>query len=627
MRKYYGKNYLADAEGMFDVDCSAGRVNPFDNEKITYENGERSFTAVCEKDGFTIKSEICEENGVYVRRDSFTNTGSRDITLYKYLCGFKLEGGLTSVYTQHNGWCGESLGKWQELVSEISVKNEGHRLTDGGAPYAAIYSENSGMGRAFNLVAGSGWIMRISKMTEAGKNYVSLKAGMNDSALNLTVYAGETVTMPEIIFYDFKDKTEMNAHKLHEYVNKAMPRKTLPVIFNTWFVNFDNVTAELILSQAEKAAYLGAEYFVIDAGWFGNGDAWSSQIGEWYENTKGALCGKMAEIAEKVRSCGMKFGLWLEPERALDTAKISSEHPEYFFGEKGQRFLDFTNPAAAEYIKNVIFGLIDKYGIEFLKFDFNASAHYAPQRDAHYRYYMAHKKLIEEIRGKYPGIYIENCASGGMRCELGQMKLFDGVWFSDNQNPYDGMRIYRDTLLRMPTSMIEKWGVFATNNGFVSKYQRQGEHDRFMTVTGPTWDTAAVIDIEYMKQFLSFGAIGITCNLDMVNDGAREALKAHIKEFKQNREFYRTCITRIIAATDEITVLQYSDVQYKRNIIAIYCENAKQTDYTLYPRLNHEKVYVYANEEAGGKELCENGIRLNISNPQKCCMLEIKERD
>ena len=84
------------------------------------------------------------------------------------------------------------------------------------------------------------------------------------------------------------------------------------------------------LPNIEKAAQLGVEYFVIDAGWFGKGENWARARCDWEENLDFGFKGRMLEAAELVRASGMKFGLWLEPESAVRTAAAVEAYPEYY---------------------------------------------------------------------------------------------------------------------------------------------------------------------------------------------------------------------------------------------------------------------------------------------------------
>ena len=101
--------------------------------------------------------------------------------------------------------------------------------------------------------------------------------------------------------------------------------------------------------------------------------------------------------------------------------------------------------------------LIEKYNIEYMKFDFNANLAYDKKREAFYHYHKGYTKFINAVRSRYPDIYIECCASGGYRMELENLKRFDSFWFSDNQSPYEGLQtseekqIFRDFIENFKT--------------------------------------------------------------------------------------------------------------------------------------------------------------------------------
>jgi len=61
------------------------------------------------------------------------------------------------------------------------------------------------------------------------------------------------------------------------------------------------------------------------------------------------MAGRMTEFADLVRSLGMKFGLWMEPERALPTSKAAKEHPEFYLeGDAEPEFLFLNLPRTAQ---------------------------------------------------------------------------------------------------------------------------------------------------------------------------------------------------------------------------------------------------------------------------------------
>ena len=75
---------------------------------------------------------------------------------------------------------------------------------------------------------------------------------------------------------------------------------------------------------------MGVELFLIDAGWFGFTEDWAAEIGNWTENQIGGYKGRVRELGDYVRSLGMKFGMWLEPERVLKNTEAYKSHPEYY---------------------------------------------------------------------------------------------------------------------------------------------------------------------------------------------------------------------------------------------------------------------------------------------------------
>jgi alpha-galactosidase len=180
----------------------------------------------------------------------------------------------------------------------------------------------------------------------------------------------------------------------------------------------------------------------------------------------------------------------LKQKRALANVPAVRNHPEYFIKEAHNYFLDYANPDANEYMTEVVCSLVEKYGIEFIKFDFNADCLYDNQNSSFYRYHTGHREFINKLRKRYPDMYIQNCASGGTRMDLGQSTYFDGVWFSDNQNLFDDIKIIRNTLLRLPPSVIERWAVLKSVDGFSTVYSSGKRTDRLLTVKGATWQDA-----------------------------------------------------------------------------------------------------------------------------------------
>src|SRR4029077_3151719 len=94
--------------------------------------------------------------------------------------------------------------------------------------------------------------------------------------------------------------------------------------YNTWFLYGTEIDEDLMIAEMDRAAALGIELFVVDAGWYvGAGEAdrfdFSSGLGSWTVDPVKFPSG-LARLAVYAHGLGMKFGLWVEPERvALST--------------------------------------------------------------------------------------------------------------------------------------------------------------------------------------------------------------------------------------------------------------------------------------------------------------------
>lgn len=358
-----------------------------DGNRITTEFSDNGFKSVREK--FTVSGEYKNFDGVYTRKDTFVNTTDEDIHINDYKYRFTFPGDEYEVYTEYNNWCNESKGAFCELNTEVSAFSKSPRTNDSHTPMLALYNKQTKRGVVFHLYTNCAWKMSVRKQSPNNQFiFTVVEISPFDEALDLCVKNGEDFTFPTAVFYEFEDKDNLDSHKLHKYLNKVHPRKKLPVIYNTWLAFFDQINFDKIASQIPYAAEIVCDYFTLDAGWFGKGERWSDCVGDWEENTTGAYFGKMREISDRVHEHGMKFGLWLEPERAVANSEIVKTHPEYFFDNNGYScFLDFSRDDAREYITNKTVELVEKYNIDYFKFDFNDSITCDKSHNAFFNYH------------------------------------------------------------------------------------------------------------------------------------------------------------------------------------------------------------------------------------------------
>lgn len=564
-----------------------------------------------------------DENGVLEQKGRFLNHSDHTIEINSLASRFVFSGGDWEVYTQYHYWQNESQGAWQPLHTSVTASVQSTRSCSGAAPMLAIWNKQTDRGYVFHLITHATWEMNAIRAVCGGENNcVVVELGINRRGFSKALNSGESVSLPEVICYSAARKIDLDCYKLHTYLHRRFPRRSMPIVYNSWLYRFDKIDTPSVLCQIEKAAALGAEYFVVDAGWFGNGPTWWGYRGDWYENQTSGFCGHMKEVSDQVRAHGMKFGFWLEIESAGGCSNIIQKHPEYFIRDNagGNYFLNFANPTAASYIADTVIDLVHRYNVEFIKFDFNQDLFFDSDRNAFSDYHKGHRWVLKKIKDSCPNIYLENCASGGLRMELSDVDLFDSCWISDNHSPYVGMRIFRDTLLRMAPQFLEKWAAIRSVENFEPIYNTS--NDKLLSAHECCWGFAVELTPSFLRGFMLGGPFGISADLNLLSETSFAQIRETIRQIKEERPFWQSAVCRILANSDSVFALEYYDEQMKTLKILTYSLKAQQSDVLLYPFADGTASYQCNDRILTGKELSEDGIQIKIPKNYECTISE-----
>jgi len=560
-----------------------------------------------------------DKYGVFVRQDNFTNLSDKDIRLSALKSRFVFQGGEYEVYTQYNNWQTESMGAWQPLVTQVAAGCQSTRSTQDAAPFMVLWSKQENRGVVFHLLPGCAWEIKVTRVGLPQKlSKAVVELGISEYNMDLCVNPGQTVTMPKIICYETTNRIDFDCFKLHNYMHTNYPRKLMPMIYNTWLYRFIDFTPELLMNQAKLASEMGLEYFVVDAGWFGRGNVWFTAAGDWEENLTGGLFGRMKELADYVRSLGMKFGFWLEPERAGKDSLSTGKNPKFYIQEGENYFLDFANKDALLWITDVTLNLIETYGIEYIKFDYNANMFADRDRDSYLGYHEGIGKYLKAIRDKFPGIYLSGCAGGGERTELDNYIKYDSFWPTDNESPMENMRMFKETILRMPPQGYEKWTAvhsLAEYDDFYKPFSSESHAptDRLISCADAVWYNLTGVNKSYLDGYHTCSPVGFSCDLSRITPDVREYFKNHIEKIKAERDFWITAVARILCDTETVTVYQYSDMELNKVVVQVMTAKNLQDSVTVFPCLRKDAVYVLdSGEEITGTEIMENGIEIKL---------------
>jgi alpha-galactosidase len=344
-----------------------------------------------------------------------------------------------------------------------------------------------------------------------------LAGGELFAAGEVVLSPGESLSSAEVVG-SWGDGLNALAHRFHDEWRRrpSHPRRPRPVTLNTWEAVFFDHDLGRLTQLATAAAEVGTERFVLDDGWFQGRRDDTAGLGDWYVDPAVWPDG-LHPLVDHVRSLGMEFGLWVEPEMVSPDSQVARRHPDWILrgrtdlppAVRYQQVLDLTHPEAYSYVAARLNALLDEYPIAYLKWDHNRDlldAGSGPQGVARVREHtLALYRLLDELKEQRPGLEIESCASGGARVDLGILARTDRIWTSDTLDPLERLDNQRYTALVVPPEMM-------------------GMH-----LTSPVvHSTGRTVDLDLSAAVALFGHFGIEWDLTSTDDATRSRIAAWV---------------------------------------------------------------------------------------------------
>lgn len=225
------------------------------------------------------------------------------------------------------------------------------------------------------------------------------------------------------------------------------------VTYNTWFAYGVEIDDATIRAEIDGAARIGAELFVLDAGWYvgagrSGADDFSSGLGTWQVDP-GRFPEGLRTLTEYAHERGLKFGLWVEPERvALSTVNQRGLAQEPWlakhagsYGAANNAQICFGAAAARRWVLDQLVALIDEVQPDYIKWDNNfwincdRSGHGHGSTDGNFAHVNGLYQVLAELRARYPELPIENVSGGGNRLDFGMLRYSDVAWMDDRSAP------------------------------------------------------------------------------------------------------------------------------------------------------------------------------------------------
>lgn len=297
------------------------------------------------------------------------------------------------------------------------------------------------------------------------------RAGPDAPAPQRIVEPGETVRLPEmhlgLVFGDLDTGLQAMHDHLRRSVFLAQPRGR-----GCWVESGIGpeveITVDWVHRAIDAAADFGAEVFFIDASWYARPhSSWWATVGDWDVDLERFPEG-LEPFRRQVHDKGMLWGLWMDAERIGAESRIARQHPEWismaYDGEKKLGdLLDLTNPEAAQWLEDQLARVFEENQMEFFRLDHNTSigpgarvVRHGYVENSYWRYYEAQYALYERLRQRFPDIIFENCAGGGGRTDIGQVRRFSHTWVTDWQIAPRSFTITNGMTMALPPEYVDR---------------------------------------------------------------------------------------------------------------------------------------------------------------------------
>ncbi|WP_234496973.1 alpha-galactosidase [Vibrio maritimus] len=365
--------------------------------------------------------------------------------------------------------------------------------------------------------------------------------GINDFDFRWELKPNSSFTTPEVALTFSASGLNTMSQQLHHFINHhVVPEQwrlvERPIQVNNWEATYFDFDYDKLDAIAQKAQDIGVELFVLDDGWFGKRDDDTTSLGDYFDNPK--LQGGIARISQKVKSYGLKFGIWVEPEMVSPDSELFRQHPEWAVAHplrepslgRNQLVLDMANPDVVDYLFDKLSDVFSRADVDYVKWDHNRnfSDNYAQslspstQSGFNHRYVLGLYDLLARLTNAFPNILFESCSSGGNRFDLGMLCYMPQTWTSDNTDAIERLNIQHGTSMCYPLSSMSAH-----------------------VAAKPSHQVLRRTPLETRFNVAAFGNFGYQLDITQLSSNETQAVKEQIAFYKQHRKliqfgrFYR----------------------------------------------------------------------------------------
>jgi alpha-galactosidase len=352
-------------------------------------------------------------------------------------------------------WITGGRVEWKRLGSGSTVIQslQGNGYDD---PFFIVREDDKGEYFISHLAWSANYRIEFDCAQDRSNSRPGLTFKMGPSATDaLRVIAPEeTVLTPKVHLGHLAGDLDATVQAMHDHIRRSvLPKRKFERSYRVQYAvpgDQGYYTGEAfnetnVLKAIDVAVTVGAELFILDAGW------WDT-YGEWTPSPQRFPHG-LKPIVDYVHQKGLLFGLYFEVEGGRGNwceSNVFKQHPDWF---TQQDILRLDKPEVAAYLESVLTGLIERYHPDLYRHDFipvplytfegPSALHEGFMENAYWRYYEAYYAIWERIHAKFPDLILQMCSNGGAREDLDMMSHFQETYTNEAEvsqalPPYSG---------------------------------------------------------------------------------------------------------------------------------------------------------------------------------------------
>ncbi len=334
------------------------------------------------------------------------------------------------------------------------------------------------------VLVGIGWSGNWLARLEVSGQELAARAGLK--ATHFTLHPGEQVRSPRmlVLFWEGRRLHGNNMWRqllYTHYVPKLEGKPQHPLVsVNVCFTYkgyggfLHEATAKTVEPLVKPFAGLGAELFILDAGWY-DGAPWNEWLGNWtYSRSK--YPEGFRSISDELHKNQMIFGLWFASEDLSVHAPLLREHPEWVRKDRRGGYLRMELPEAREWFLSRIDDFVTNQGVGCYRQD--GSARFGEEASdrigiTESKHIAGLYELWDAMTRRHPGLIMEGCSGGGRRIDLETVSRFH--WHQKSDRWYDsesdqsslcGANLYLPGgTINIPTMATDNYGAWSSFGG------------------------------------------------------------------------------------------------------------------------------------------------------------------